>query len=175
MAKNEKPSSKDFDAQREAEAKEAKKKLKEAEKAGGGAKGGKTAAAAKAEKDPKKKKKAKRFVKDFRGELKKIVWPDLKSVVKNTGIVLLVTLIIGSMVWILDYVLSGSVRGLKTIAQGVRTEQTDPSFELEYPELDLPEGVVIEPVLEDEEAETVTQAEAADEEEHDHDDPNHTH
>ena len=155
MAKNDKPTPKDFDAQRDAEAKAAKKKLKEAEKAGAGAKGGK-AAAAKAEKDPKKKKKAKRLWKDFRGEIKKIVWPDFKTVMKNTGIVLVTVVIIGAMVWILDYILSGSVRGLKTIAQGVRTEQTDPSFELEYPELDLPEGVVIEPA-DDEETEPVSE------------------
>ena len=168
MARKEKPTSKDFDAQREAEAKAAKKKLKEAEKAGTGAKGGK-AAAAKAEKDPAKKKKAKRFWKDFRGELKKIVWPDFKTVMKNTGIVLVTVVIIGAMVWILDYILSGSVRGLKNLAQGTRTEQNLPEFDFDYPELDLPEGVVIEPILEDEEAVP------EDEDDHDHDDPNHTH
>ena len=127
MAKNEKPSSKDFD-----EAKAAKLKLKDAEKAP-------KAKKEKAEKDGKKKAhKARRYWKDFRGEIKKIVWPDFKTVMKNTGIVLLTTVIIGAMVWILDYALSGGVAGLKKLAQGVQASQTttvpdfgDETFETE--------------------------------------------
>jgi len=114
MAKNDKPTSKDFD-----EAKAAKKKLKEAEKA----KGAKAAPGKdKADAAPKKKK-ARRFVKDFRGEIKKIVWPDFKTVMKNTGIVLVTVLIIGAGVWILDWVLSGAVTGMKNLAQGVQAGQ----------------------------------------------------
>jgi len=123
MAKNGKPTSRDFDAQRDAEARAAKKKLKEAEKAK--APGAKKE---KAEKAPKAKK-TRRFWKDFRGEIKKIVWPDFKSVMKNTGIVLLVTVIIGAMVWILDYALSGGVKGLKSLAQGIQAiVETEPDF-----------------------------------------------
>jgi len=118
MAKKDKPDS--FEAQREAEAKAAKKKLKEAEKAS-------KAKGDKAEKAPKKKK-AVRFFKDFRGELKKIVWPDFKTVMKNTGIVLVTVVIIGAMVWVLDYILSGSVRGLKNLAQGVTVAETTVDF-----------------------------------------------
>jgi len=124
MAKNEKPTSKDFDEKRGQEAKEAKKKLKEAEKAK--SPGTKKAKADKA--DKKKSKKAKRFWKDFRGESKKIVWPDFKTVMKNTGIVLVTVVVIGAMVWILDFILSGSVRRLKNLAQGARTEQTTVDF-----------------------------------------------
>jgi len=80
--------------------------------------------------------------------------------------VLVTVVIIGSMVWILDYILSGSVRGLKNLAQGTRTEQNVPEFDYDFPDLDLPEGVVIEPILDDgeaeeEQAEDGTQAEAA--------------
>ena len=123
MAKNEKPASKDFD-----EAKAAKQKLKEAERA-------KSPDAKKdrAEKGPKAKR-FRRFWKDFRGELKKIVWPDFKTVLKNTGIVLLTTVIIGVPVWILDYALSGGVAGLKKVAQGAHTTQAetapDPDFNI---------------------------------------------
>ena len=35
-------------------------------------------------------KGTKKFFKDFKGECKKIVWPDAKTVLKSTGIVLLV-------------------------------------------------------------------------------------
>ena len=117
MAKKEKPTSKDFDAQRDTEAKQAKQKLKEAEKAKSGGK------KEVAEKTPKKKK-TRRFWKDFRGELKKIVWPDFKTVMKNTGIVLLTTVIIGVPVWLLDFALSEGVLGLKNAAKGGQVEQT---------------------------------------------------
>jgi len=124
MAKNEKPTSKDFD-----EAKAAKQKLKAAEKAKAS-----DAKKDKAEKAPKAKK-ARRFWKDFRGEIKKIVWPDFKTVLKNAGIVLLTTAIIGIPVWILDYALSEGVLGLKTLAQGAKVEVTTtapaPEFNLE--------------------------------------------
>ena len=122
MAKNEKKSSGELDAQ---QAKDAKKKLKEAEKAGAGARAGKASGTDKAEKTDKKKAsvKLRRFWKDFRGELKKIIWPDFKTVLKNTGIVLLTTVIIGVPVWILDYGLSEGVLGLKKLAQGAKTSQ----------------------------------------------------
>jgi len=125
MAKNEKKSSGELDAQ----AKEAKKKLKEAEKAG--------AQKGKAEKADKKKSSVKfrRFWKDFRGELKKIVWPDFKTVLKNTGIVLLTTVIIGVPVWILDYALSEGVLGLKKLAQGAKTEAVTTAPEFNYEDL----------------------------------------
>ena len=149
MAKNEKPTSKDFDAKRGQEAKEARKKLKEAEKAKSGAKKDKAEKA-----DKKRSKKAKRFWKDFRGEIKKIVWPDFKTVMKNTGIVLATVVVIGAMVWILDFILSGSVRGLKNLAQGVRTEQTTVDF-----------GDYAEPETFAAEVEATTEAETVTEEE----------
>jgi len=123
MVKKEKPSSKDFDAQAEA-----KKKLKQAEKAGTGAKKDKSEKA-----DSKKKSvKLRRYLKDFRGELKKIVWPDIKTVLKNTGIVLVTTVIIGVPVWILDYGLSEGVLGLKKLAQGSKTEAVVPTPNFDY-------------------------------------------
>jgi len=141
MAKNEKPTSKDFD-----EAKAAKQKLKAAEKA-------KTPDAKKdkAEKAPKAKK-FRRFWKDFRGELKKIVWPDFKTVLKNAGIVLLTTVIIGVPVWILDYALSEGVLGLKTLAQGAKTTQaatTAPEFNLDDYLAGLGEEDLTEPAQEE--------------------------
>lgn len=48
----------------------------------------------------------KRFCKDFRGELKKIVWPSSKEVIKSTGVVLLVVVLIGSCIWLVDFGLS---------------------------------------------------------------------
>ena len=165
MAKNEKkggkPASKDFDAKRSTEAKEAKQKLRAAEKAK--SPDAKKAGADKAGKA--KSKKARRFWKDFRGELKKIIWPDFKTVMKNTGIVLLVTVIIGAMVWILDFALNRSVRGLKSLAQGVRAEQTAPDFgDYELPKTTIPAEETTAGA--EGEAETEPVAEPATEDEH---------
>lgn len=42
------------------------------------------------------------FFKDYKSECKKIVWPGIKVVVKNTGIVLIMCAIIGVLIWLLD-------------------------------------------------------------------------
>ena len=106
-----------FDAQKAQEEKDAKKKLKDAEKAKPGDKGKDND-----KKDAKKGggvKKVRKWLKDFRGEIKKIVWPDFKTVMKNTGIVLITVVIIGALVWIVDFVLTQSIKGLKTLASGM--------------------------------------------------------
>ena len=46
--------------------------------------------------------KVKRFLLDYKSEIKKIVWPGPRSVVKNTLVVLLVCLILGAFIWLLD-------------------------------------------------------------------------
>ena len=40
----------------------------------------------------------------MRSELKKVVWPDGKTTAKNTGTVLLCSLIVGAAIWIFDAV-----------------------------------------------------------------------
>ena len=47
-----------------------------------------------------------RFIKDYKSELKKVVWPSWQSVVKNTVIVLIMCLIVGVVIWVLDFGLS---------------------------------------------------------------------
>ena len=47
-------------------------------------------------------KGTKKFFKDFKGECKKIVWPDAKTVLKSTGIVLLVVAIVTIIVLGID-------------------------------------------------------------------------
>lgn len=42
------------------------------------------------------------FLKDYKSEVKKIVWPNVKDVAKNTAIVLVMCLIIGAFIWLLD-------------------------------------------------------------------------
>lgn len=66
-------------------------------------------------------KGTKKFVKDFKGECKKIVWPDAKTVLKSTGIVLLVVAIVAIAVGIIDFGLSTGVTSLKNLAMGETT------------------------------------------------------
>lgn len=42
------------------------------------------------------------FLKDYKSEVKKIVWPGVKDVAKNTAIVLVMCLIVGAFIWLLD-------------------------------------------------------------------------
>ena len=42
------------------------------------------------------------FFKDYKSEVKKIVWPGVRDVAKNTAIVMVICLIIGAFIWILD-------------------------------------------------------------------------
>lgn len=65
------------------------------------------AAPKKAEKKNNDKKpsvlgRIKQFFKDVRGESKKISWNSWSDTVKNTGVVLMVTVVIGAGVWLSD-------------------------------------------------------------------------
>ena len=51
-----------------------------------------------------------KFFRDTRSELKKVVWPDRKTVMKNTGTVLLCSLAIGVCIWIFDFVMVTAVQ-----------------------------------------------------------------
>ncbi len=58
----------------------------------------------------------KRYFKDVRGETKKIVWPDAKTVFKSTGVVLLVVAIVSLIIWGIDTGLSAGTTALKKLA-----------------------------------------------------------
>ena len=44
-----------------------------------------------------------RFFRDYKSEVKKIVWPGPGDVVKNTVIVLIMCVIVGAFIWLVDY------------------------------------------------------------------------
>jgi len=50
-----------------------------------------------------KKKDRGRWFREMRSELKKVSWPNKQTVAKNTGTVLLCSLIIGACIWIFDF------------------------------------------------------------------------
>ena len=49
-------------------------------------------------------KKVGKFIRDCKGEIKKIVWPAPKAVFKNTGVVLVVAIALGLLIFLLDTV-----------------------------------------------------------------------
>ena len=74
-------------------------------------------------------KAIKSFVKDFRGETKKIVWPGAKEVIKSTGVVLVAVLVIGAGIWIVDWLLSLGVDGVMELAREFGNKTSDASKE----------------------------------------------
>ena len=45
-----------------------------------------------------------RWLREMKSELKKVVWPNKQTVIKNTGTVLLCSAIIGAFIWVFDFV-----------------------------------------------------------------------
>ena len=60
----------------------------------------------------KKKGRIKEAWRGFKSEVKKIVWPSWKQVLKNTFVVLVIVLICAVIIAALDYAFSGGIRAL---------------------------------------------------------------
>ncbi|MCD7775024.1 MAG: preprotein translocase subunit SecE [Clostridiales bacterium] len=65
----------------------------------------------------------KKFFKDFRGTCKKIIWPDRKTVLKNSLIVFVTVLIVGVGIWIVDFAFTSGVGALTDAAENYAAEQ----------------------------------------------------
>ena len=52
----------------------------------------------------KKKRSRGQWFREMKSELKKVVWPDGKTTMKNTGTVILCSLLVGACIWIFDAV-----------------------------------------------------------------------
>ncbi|MBR0112978.1 MAG: preprotein translocase subunit SecE [Clostridia bacterium] len=61
-------------------------------------------------------KAIKKWFKDLKGEIKKIVWPDAKTVVKSTLVVLAAVAICAAAIFAVDYVLSKAISLLELAA-----------------------------------------------------------
>ena len=59
--------------------------------------------------EAKKKKDRGLWFREMKSELKKVVWPNKETVVKNTGTVLLCSLLIGACIWVFDFVAVSAV------------------------------------------------------------------
>ena len=60
-------------------------------------------------KEKKKRGKFGDYYKGVKTEMKKVVWPTRQTVLKNTGTVLLCSLLIGVCIWVFDFVASSAV------------------------------------------------------------------
>ena len=67
---------------------------------------------AKKKKDAKKPNRVLKWFKDLRGELKKVTWPSVKSVIKNVGVVIACVLIVGVCIWAFDWLARAVVDAL---------------------------------------------------------------
>ena len=59
-----------------------------------------------------KKKDRGQWFREMKSELKKVIWPDKKTVMKNTGTVLLCSLLIGVCIWVFVFVAVSAVQML---------------------------------------------------------------
>ena len=59
--------------------------------------------------EAKKKKDRGLWFREMKSELKKVVWPNRKTVTENTGTVLMCALLIGVCIWIFDGVLGAAL------------------------------------------------------------------
>ena len=53
-----------------------------------------------------------RYFRELRSELKKVVWPTPKQVLKNTLIVVACVLVVGVFIWVFDFAAQFVVNGL---------------------------------------------------------------
>ena len=75
----------------------------------------KAAKSAKPAEKEKKKGGIKKYLKDLRSEIKKVVWPSRKQVVNNTSIVMTVMVIMGMFLFAIDTGLAAAIKALLSI------------------------------------------------------------
>lgn len=75
----------------------------------------KTNAKSKPAKTEKKKGGIKKYFKDLRSEMKKVVWPGRKQVVNNTGVVMTVMCVTGLFLFAIDTGLAAVIKALLSI------------------------------------------------------------
>ena len=69
----------------------------------------------KAAKTEKKKGGVKKYFKDLKSEIKKVVWPTKKQVINNTGVVITVMVVVGLFLAGIDAGLGAAVKALLSI------------------------------------------------------------
>lgn len=76
-------------------------------------------------KESNKKQNNKHFMKDFKAELKRVIWPTPKQLLKNTGAVISIVIIVAVLVFVLDFAFEKiNQYGIEQIKSVVETKNT---------------------------------------------------
>ena len=59
-----------------------------------------------------------KYFRELRSELKKVVWPTPKQVLKNALIVLACVVVVGVFIWVFDFVAQFGINGLISAIKG---------------------------------------------------------
>ena len=81
-------------------------------------------------KDNKVKKEKKHFFRDFKAELKKVIWPTPKQLINNTIAVITIVLITAAVVFALDFVFENMNKyGINKIKETVESHKHEENAE----------------------------------------------
>lgn len=85
----------------------------------------------------KQNKDKKHFTKDFKAELKRVIWPTPKQLLNNTVAVITVVLITAAIVFVLDFVFeSMNTYGIDKLKQIVDTTNTEDTNSIDLNDVD---------------------------------------
>ena len=80
-------------------------------------------------KDNKVKKEKKHFFRDFKAELKRLIWPTPKQLINNTIAVITIVLITAAVVFALDFVFENmnkyGINKIKEVVESHKQEETE--------------------------------------------------
>ena len=87
----------------------------------------------------------KHFFKDFKAELKKVIWPTPKQIVNNTIAVVTIVIIAAAIVFVLDLVFKTlNDQGINKLKENLRNKTVVESVEDNNTEATLEDGITIE-------------------------------
>ena len=62
--------------------------------------------------------KVSKYFRELRSELKKVTWPSVQTVLKNTLVVVACVVCVGVFIWLFDFVAGAGITGLITLVKG---------------------------------------------------------
>ena len=62
--------------------------------------------------------KVAKYFRELRSELKKVTWPSVQTVLKNTLVVVACVVCVGVFIWLFDFVAGAGITGLINLVKG---------------------------------------------------------
>ena len=59
-----------------------------------------------------------KYFRELKSELKKVTWPSVQTVLKNTLVVVACVVCVGVFIWLFDFVAGAGITGLITLIKG---------------------------------------------------------